>query len=1255
MSDFEFKSRMEDAIRQAGESRAGHLLAIAGRYFPEMLPSGKVKTCPGCGEKDKFSIFRTKAGHWTWGCHKPSCPLSMDNIRAARHGDAIGMIMNREGIDRRAAEDKYLSIAGIPNPKQDQKPKKKSPPKPPKDKKPPPPPDPQDTPGPENPTPPAEPAPTDVHGDRENTGPDLSAAPEAPPPVIPPLKQVWGDLYSRLLLTANDREKLKRERGFTRETIESAGYRSSARENQRVIKDLIQIHPPGLLLSEGIAVKDEDTGEIKLNSQLTGWGVRDEAWTNPVLIPYFDKQGTCFFIRPHKGGLSSKQYMIRSGYEYAFRSARTRTHPYTNPLFWNRPEGWERKCVLTEGEHKAVALAQCGIPAMAVPGIQMPRNDIFAEEMFATLREAGIREIIVSYDNEDKSHKPDPEDRYDVEVYSQYACHILRNHGFLPGQCIIPDEWRENGKADWDGALRQFGSKAEAKFKAALKKPKPYFPQTEIFANDERSRIVFTKFNRLILEPQILTGGDEEEELAKLIHKAPVEWKRTLGIWDLAKLLYSTRNCYYIHQRPPKEVLLGRGRGKNKEPGLYDHATEIRADLDAVTNLHPEDLDTISALQAALAAVNLLIKGRPELLSDFTISCEYQIRTQEGTVHRLFRFKNKHGQVSELVQVPPSATSGAQKFREFATGVGNFNAKFGDKHLQMLMEDLGTFSAWREIRELEMLGRDQDTGLWIFGDAAISPEADLFRPDPPNKPDVIFPDRFDNIWYNGIGNRIDPASLSSFAHKEPPLFFHALGKQPHEVYTALKANPYLELADVAKIWIQLQADMICTFGGTEGMLIAGATAAWAMAPELLAKYHGQPGIWIHGRGGAGKTETTACLMGMWGFDRGYRTFMLTGGTTAVAIDRTLAQHCDIPLHMDEFRQDEVTKDRISSLRAPFGRQSKAKGKMDGTNKTRAVQPMTSPIVTGEGVTNDSATLSRYVSAILAADKRLGTKDQQAARFLAIQARSAQLHRIVRYILLNRRRIAALFMRNLDDFVANEEVIRSISLDRLRITYGTAHSMAHTLNSHFLEGITTARENGCESAITIPREDLTLFRDHLENLHAFTISYAKEASADVTSINFVVKFWKDVVTYCNINGSSNIRKFIWFEWCKIDPETNRITRTTATQDGESLVRCILFRGDPLYAEYEKEHRQRAKEPELTLNVIKAEMKVENYWIPAPKTHARQAHRLSFEGHGQVDVWALNFHKMSPVLQSIFAEQFEKSEADEYGDDPSPPFL
>jgi hypothetical protein len=1241
--------RLSDAIRTALESRAGNLLSIARTYFPEIKPNGYLKKCPWCEKSDKFAVKRAAAGHWYWGCHNPSCQVAFDTLKADRMGDAIGLICLREGKSRDQAIDSLLSLAGIPNPRQDNL-GKKSPRKP--KPKPAPTPEPALTaestapatppsPSPQ-PEPPPTPAPADHNQSHEAPAPDsfsLTGDPDLAPPPETPQTTVWDDIFSRLSLTASDRENLKRQRGFSRETIETAGYRSSTSANRTSLQHILDNYPLGILLSEGIAVKDTETGAIKINAQLCGWGLKKRGskvekdiwdWTNPVLIPYRNKHGNIISIRPHKGGLSGKRFMREHGFEHAFRSTRTRTKLYTNHLFWNRPEGWEKRCVLTEGEHKANALAQCGIPAAAVPGIQMPRNEIFLDEMIDILRDAGIRDVIVCYDNEDKSHKPDPWDRYDVEVYAYYACDALRGKGFHPYFTFLPDEWRIDGKADWDSALAQFGPKAEAKFKAVLKKAKPYFPQLEIFGNDQKFRIVQCKLNRLTMKPQILTGGDAEEDLARLILKTSGHWRREFQIIELAELLRNTRGCYFTQNKPPKDVLFG----KKNEEGLYDKATAIRK---AINECPAEDLDIRAELEAALAACQLLIKGKPEIITDFTIHCEFQVRTQENEVHRLFRFKNKHGQTSQLIQVPPAALSTSSKFREFCMGIGNFNPTLGDKHLQQLMQDIGQLSAWREIRSLSMLGRDPESNLWIFGDCAFAPDADLFAPLKPGQdPEVIFVDKHDVAWHQGTGYRLDPEDLSSFAHRYPPKFFQALGKTPQEVYQEIKDNPKAEQLRVAWIFLQLAADLIHTFGDASGLLILGGILGYAMAPELLQKYHGHPGIWIHGRQYSGKSETSAFLMQCWGFPSDYKTFVLSGGTTAAFIDRVFAQYSDVPVHADEFRQKEADETRIASLRSPFGRQSKGKALMDSSNKTRLVNPRTSPLVTGEGVTKDAATLSRYIEAVLATDKRLGTKSEQHQRYNRMLTDAQQYHKIIRYVLLNRKWYGKAAIENLNAFMEDRTVSEVIKSERPRIAYGTAYCAFQTLMEHFLSAVTQAQQEDPALSIPITRQDLSLLIRTYEEHRPFTINYACKAAADVLSINFIVKFWSDVVTYSNINPS--IRRFIWFERCIIDDD-NKVTITNANTDVEGTVRCVIIKAKELYAEFQKESRQRGHEPELAFNNLRSECRHERYWVPAPTSTTRQAHRIYIKEHGTIDVWVLRLDRMDPTVEAIFAEKFE----------------
>ncbi len=1261
MSEDDTKARMEAALQTARDSAAGHLLAIARRYLPDIKPNGYVKVCPCCKDANsKFRVNRTGKGHYIWGCFRTTCRASFES-NDVKH-DAIGLVAEMEGLDWMTARDRFLEICGVPNPYKEQREAKEE-----RERKrkqsPAPAPEPAASPSPATseaetaPPPPTESAPQNV------VDFTLAEGPLPPPPKdVPPT--VWEDLYALLKLEISDREQLKRKRGFSKETIDAAGYRSSIHANGEALAPLLEKYPHALLLSLGICSKDEKTEEIKINAQLTGLGLikrgengeKDQfGWCNPVLIPYRDHLGKVTGIRPHKGGLSGKRFMHEMGYERSFRSVQTRSHPYTNWIFYDRPTAWSKSCVLTEGEHKAVALGQCGIPAMAVPGIQMPANRVFLEEMIEKLRQAGIREVTVCFDSEDKSHKPDPWDREHVIVWAKYACEKLRKNGFAAKLCFIPEDMRMDeagkpdpkGKADWDGLLAKFGKTAEGKFNGILKKAFYYSHQTQLFAPSEQERIQQVLLNRALLEPSILTGGEDEQDLAQLIKKTRgenkdgVPWRALFQVRELSEELFNTQGCYFVRKKPPQEAL---------RP-LFAWKKEIDQ---AILGLPPEDLEARAGLEAALATVKHLIEGRPEILSDFTVRCDFQVRTQAGVVEKLFTFTNKHGEVRRNVSVPPSALSTSSKFRDFCMGVGNFNPMIGDKQLQLLMIDIGTFSAWREIREIEMIGRDKESNLYVLGDCAITDGPT------PDESLVFFPDKHDIIWYNGIGYRIDPVDFKEFAHGEAPKFFQKWHKTPAEVLTDIRANPELERVEVAKILFQFATDLICTFGDATGLLVLGTMLGYCYAPELLTHYNGHPGLWIHGMPFAGKTETLRFLMQMWGYDAGYRNVTLAVGSTNVGIDRPLAQYSDVPLHLDEFRQAEADKNRISTLRMAFNRQAKSKGKMDQTNRTRTVQPHTSPIITGQGVTSDSATLSRYVEAILSSAKRLGTPNEQRARYERMLSVAGQYHRIVRYIMLKRKRFATDAMTILGIFLNSPDVTSAGISERVRLTYGSAFSAFTALYNDLMPALKSAHEAGTVGDFTITDNDIALFQESCSTFRAFSINAARNASDDVSSINMTSQFWTDImIAHDRAHGNSGIRRFIWFVWCIIDPTTNKVTVTNATQDTEGLVRCVIVKSGSLYAEYELDTRQRNREPELSIANVKAQCQSERFWVPHPKNSKNRAHRMSFAEIGQISVWVLRFDRMDATLQSVFAEQFEKKiDEDEpdlpYGQEEKSPF-
>jgi hypothetical protein len=366
-----------------------------------------------------------------------------------------------------------------------------------------------------------------------------------------------------------------------------------------------------------------------------------------------------------------------------------------------------------------------------------------------------------------------------------------------------------------------------------------------------------------------------------------------------------------------------------------------------------------------------------------------------------------------------------------------------------------------EVREITALGRDPKSGLWIFGDCAFTPDGQ-----------ALFPDEDHIIWHNGTGYRIDPDDLANFAHKTPPRLFQHESKTPQEIHAEITADPYTEAREVARIFLQQSADFIASFGGIGGLLAIGQALSYAAAPEIIARCGGHPGLWLHGRMAAGKSEIARLLMMTWGYDAGFRTMASGGGTSSASIDRFLAQYSDIPVHIDEFRDDSQATNH--SLRACFNKQATAKGTLDGVG-IRSIRPLTSPLITGEGITNDPALLSRYVILELSKEARFGNPAQQKERYDRICRDAKGYHRIIRYIMRHRERFAAALIENLNGFLADEKAIAAIPQRRIRICYGIAWAAWQSLYQE------TKR-------MEIGGQDQAMLRQHATTFRETVLSY-----------------------------------------------------------------------------------------------------------------------------------------------------------------------
>ena len=250
-----------------------------------------------------------------------------------------------------------------------------------------------------------------------------------------PNQEVYRRLVELSPLTETHYQELQKKRGFSPEIIEQFQFRSGGSHMAQVVEQLKQEFSEDVLQSSGVLVNVN--GALLANSQLTD---------DRVLIPYLDENGHVYHLRPHKLGFKGVP-----------------SHVYCRYMLRRNPD----HIVLTEGEFKAVALLQWGIPALAVPGVQSFGKDNF-ERLVQLLREFDVKRVTVIFDNETKddpklpNFKEKMEDRYDTFVWSYILGWKLNNNASISTNIgWLPDEWRERGKIDFDGALAQGKTKEE--------------------------------------------------------------------------------------------------------------------------------------------------------------------------------------------------------------------------------------------------------------------------------------------------------------------------------------------------------------------------------------------------------------------------------------------------------------------------------------------------------------------------------------------------------------------------------------------------------------------------------------------------------------------------------------------------------------------------------------------------------------------------------------------------------------------------
>ena len=257
-------------------------------------------------------------------------------------------------------------------------------------------------------------------------------------------ESIYNFTLSLMDLTGYHERELTEKRGFSKESIKHYRFVSSGSYMVGIEPKLRSKFTEAELIASGIFVDDGKAGSI--NPMLL---------EDRIVIPYLDKTGECYYLRPHKMGLAGIPIEV-----------------------YHRMNLWSDHVILTEGEFKAAAGCQLGLATIAVPGISS-----FSEAHFPALvkvlNDHKVKRVTVLFDNEvkddpafPKRYKDNPNDRYDTQFYAYYMAKKLSDEGFTTDVGWLPDGWRVDGKADIDGALAL--GKTTDDFRKILKEAKSH-------------------------------------------------------------------------------------------------------------------------------------------------------------------------------------------------------------------------------------------------------------------------------------------------------------------------------------------------------------------------------------------------------------------------------------------------------------------------------------------------------------------------------------------------------------------------------------------------------------------------------------------------------------------------------------------------------------------------------------------------------------------------------------------------------------
>ena len=1021
--------------------------------------------------------------------------------------------------------------------------------------------------------------------------------------------------YDRLTLLEGDRRRLWEKRGLHAPAVEALGFRSNVTENRALLLQMEHEFPMLALIDSGLWTQSERATEPpKPNAQYYGMALmekRDEAtgkkvrdrdgnavvdcvWDElgPILIPYFDAAGQLFHLRPHKGMLTGRTprfYVVRASAAYRLEHSQFKPGnigvaalpgiTMAKTLFGDVEEWLEdlraQYAIITEGEFKAAALWQT----------------LNGQE--TTVEPPAVRQVIVGYDNEDKSNQALPgyqeEDwkRHDAEVWARYLARQIAKEGYDGKVAHIPNDWRDaKGKADWDYRLsfrlrelavtdlagwKSAHAKLRAEFEAVFKMAMPVKDLwlSERFDTKEE-RLIKNRLEVISHERELPIGGEDEINLARRLQRLVPRIKRSDVITPKAA------NFLYLLAKQYQDV-----------KGGYYTLKKLTEKNETVWQLNLQKAAAVSDSDLKRAC-EIVLRGVPERISDFYLKAQNVLVKASGERMRLVTIHNIHGVKSGLVKLNSEAFASPSKFREWLlNNISGATWRAGERELQALHMDMARDLARKEVEEVPVRMYHADSKCWFFGDVVYTPDGK-----------EVFADKAENIWVKGDGGLTRAYKLSEVDHEGQDF----CQRNP-------KMNPKVEISqeELVEFWGEAAAKFHQTLGDHSAFLSLGAILACGAGLEIYKAFNGMTGLWVHGETRQGKSSVARWLMKIWGF--ALENGMPLADSTKVGLSIALQQYGEGVVWLEEF-QPGAPQWMIEKIKNIHNRESGIKKTFD-EGRRRIVS---TAMVTGIATCSDAQVKSRFVHI------QVASKNRKADWYDWFQANSGRFYVFGRHIMRNRQKFAERTVAIMKEWMSADMP----GLDgRARLVYGAAYAAFVAFNE------------------LVP----AYTEQMLVNLKAYAAQHAAESVKQVNEQVNVNQFWRDLLDAYKSDcfGTTPAERRRFFKWAPkpaaVSPVSEHQTAIGAEYDRYAWKSGYLFlQPSPVIDIMRRHLRMAGRTTPLDQVDLLSQMKTRPYWVQSSRPG--KGHSQVFQDGSRVQEYcwciALDAHELGlmPVSDEVF---------------------